>query len=478
MVVIADGKPQQLGLLDIIRHYVKYQREIILKRTLFDLNQAEQRCHVLEGMIVAVQNIDEVIAIIKKSESTADAKSKLMARFSLSDVQAQAILDLRLARLTKLEVYKLEQELKELQKKIKRLRAISKSKDLQLEVVKEEITEIKEKYGTPRKSKLVYTQEEADGLLSCPVVKKQGVNCTLVYTADEKFKVLTDKQKDALKANIDGKFKPQIIPVLALDTVTDKQIFVFTNFGNCHRVSVFDLDTKMKLSDKGIALSDLSTGCVVGEKAVAMFAIGEKFPMTNLVFFTKNGMVKKSEWQEYDQRKTCFEAIKLLDGDEVISVEEESQKEEDALMFVTKDGICLRAKSDGIAPKGRVSMGVKGISLKSGDEVIFASQIGEEGQMIIATDEGKFKQVIVSLIKLTGRDNKGALIVDMKDGASVLYAGYAENSCTIAVADKAGSVAELSSDWIPILTQSSKARRVSPFAEDSVKKVLPMICKK
>jgi hypothetical protein len=135
MVVIADGKPQQLGLMEIIRHYVKYQQQIVKRRTLFDLKQAQQRCHILEGLIVAVQNIDEVIAIIKKSESTSDARQKLMARFEISDVQAQAILDLRLARLTKLEIYKLEQELKELKKLIKKLTAISKSGELQLQVV-------------------------------------------------------------------------------------------------------------------------------------------------------------------------------------------------------------------------------------------------------------------------------------------------------------------------------------------------------
>ena len=224
MVVIADGKPQQLGLMEIIRHYVKYQQQVIKRRTLFDLHQAEQRCHILEGLIIAVQNIDEVIAIIKKSESTADARHKLMERFSISDAQAQAILDLRLARLTKLEIYKLEQELKELKKLIKRLKEISKSGDLQLQVVKEEITEIKDAYPTPRKSKLVYTREEADGLIAAATEKKAGVKCTLVYTADDRFKVLIGKQVDGLEKLLDGKYKPQLI---ALHTLKRLRINVF-----------------------------------------------------------------------------------------------------------------------------------------------------------------------------------------------------------------------------------------------------------
>ena len=153
MVAIAEGKPQQMGLLDIIRHYVEYQREVVLRRTKYDLAQAKERCHILEGLIIAVQNIDEVIAIIKKSESTSDARTRLMERFELTEIQAQAILDLRLARLTKLEIYKLEQELKELKKLIKKLTAISKSGELQLQVVKEEITE-----GT--NGKTVFAKEE------------------------------------------------------------------------------------------------------------------------------------------------------------------------------------------------------------------------------------------------------------------------------------------------------------------------------
>ena len=278
MVVIADGKPQQLGLMEIIRHYVKYQQKVIKRRTLFELEQAQARCHILEGLIIAVQNIDEVIAIIKKSDSTADARSKLMARFEISKEQAQAILDLKLARLTKLEIYKLENELKELKKLIKRLTAISKSGDLQLQVVKEEITEIKNAYPSPRKTKLVFTREEADGLLATASEKKPGVPCTLVYTADERLKVLTGKQEDALDKPLEGKFKPQLIAEKLLHTATDKRIFAFTNYGNCHKLDISDADLECKLTDEGVSLKELSEEAETGEKIVAMFEVGERLP--------------------------------------------------------------------------------------------------------------------------------------------------------------------------------------------------------
>ncbi len=477
MVVIADGKPQQLGLMDIIRHYVKYQQQVIKRRTLFDLKQAEQRCHILEGLIIAVQNIDEVIAIIKKSESTGDARSKLMARFEISEVQAQAILDLRLARLTKLEIFKLEQELKELKKLIKKLTAISKSGELQLQVVKEEITEIKNAYPSPRKSKLVYTREEADGLVTTAPEKKEGVPCTLVYTADEQFKVLTEKQVEALTKPLEGKFKPQLVALKLLETVTDRTIYAFTNDGNCHKLDISDSNLLCKLSDTGVSLKELSPDAEAGEKVVSLFAVEDRVPYGNLLFFTKKGMIKKTEWIEYEQRKDSFQAVKLNEDDEVIAVEEETD-EEDTIIMVTKEGICVNATKDDIPTQGRIATGVRGIMLRDGDEVIFMKQINGEGEIIIATDEGKFKRVISSQIEPTKRYKKGSIIVGLKEGAKVLSVGYVTTPYMLAVVEKNNAVSELSSEDIFISVQSARAKKISRYAEDSVKAVYPLPYKK
>ncbi len=477
IVVIADGKPQQLGLMEVIRHYVKYQQKVIKRRTLFELEQAQARCHILEGLIIAVQNIDEVIAIIKKSDSTADARNKLMERFEISKEQAQAILDLKLARLTKLEIFKLENELKELKKLIKRLSAISKSGDLQLQVVKEEITEIKNAYPSPRRSKLVYTREEADSMLETASAKKPGVPCTLVYTADERFKVLTGKQVDALQKTLDGKFKPHLIALNLLKTVTDQRIFAFTNYGNCHKIDISDADLECKLTDDGFTLKDLSEDAEPGEKVVSMFAIGERLPYGSLMFFTKKGMIKKTDWAEYEQRKDCFQAIKLNEDDEVIGVEEDVNEEETILM-VTKDGICLNAKKDDVPTQGRIATGVRGIMLHDGDHVILMTQINDEGEVIIATTEGKFKKVLVSHIEPTKRYKKGSVVVGLKEGASVLTAAYVTEPYALAVEEKNHNVSELSSEEISILMQSSKAKKHPSYAEDSVLKVIPLPYKK
>ena len=474
MVVIADGKPQQLGLMEIIRHYVKYQQQVIKRRTLFDLKQAQQRCHILEGLIIAVQNIDEVIAIIKKSESTSDARSKLMARFEISETQAQAILDLRLARLTKLEIYKLEQELKELKQLIKKLTAISKSGDLQLQVVKEEILEIQKAYPTPRKSKLVFTREEADGLVSTAPVKKEGMRCTLVYTADDKFKVLTGKQADALTKPLDGKFKPSLIAVKTLETKTDKRIFAFTNYGNCHKLDISDPKLDCKLSDSGVTLKDLSKDAETGEKVVSLFAVDEKLPYGSLLFFTAKGMIKKSDWAEYEQRKDSFQAVKLNEEDELLAVEEDTGDEDTTIIIVTEEGICLNALKDDIPTQGRISTGVRGIMLRDGDKVVLMQQIKEEGEVVIATTEGRFKRVIAAQIEPSKRYRKGSIIVGLKDGASVLSACFVTEPYLLAVVDDTNAVSELSTERTAISVQSSRAQKVAGYKEGSVKQVFPM----
>lgn len=477
MVVIADGKPQQLGLMDIIRHYVAYQQKIILRRTLFDLNQAQQRCHILEGLIVAVQNIDEVIAIIKKSESTADARSKLMARFNLTEVQAQAILDLRLARLTKLEVFKLEEELKELKKLIKKLTAISKSKEMQLQVVKEEITEIRDRYPTPRKSRLVYTADEADGLLKATKEKAAGVKCTLVYTADDRLKVLPEKQASALLKPLEGRFKPRLVALCKLETATDRRIFAFTNYGNCHKLDIYSPQLYGELADEGMPLSALAPDTEEGEKVVAFFEIGEKLPYGSLLFFTKKGMIKKTDWSEYDQKKDSFAALKLNEEDELIAVEQDGS-EDDTIVMVTEQGVCLNAKKDDIPTQGRVATGVRGIMLREGDRVLFMSQINGEGEIIVATSEGKFKKVISSQIDVTGRYKKGSYIVGLPEGEKVICASYVTAPYSLAVVQKGNIVTELSSEDIPIAVQSAKARKLPRYPEGTIVNVLPLPYKK
>ena len=371
----------------------------------------------------------------------------------------------------------MKKELKKLKKLIKKLTAISKSGEKQLEVVKEEITEIKNAYPSPRRSKLVFTSEEANDMLSCKVEKAPGEDCTLVYTADDKLKVLKGKNVDALMKPFDGKYKPQIVAKLLLNTVTDRRIFAFTNLGNCYKLDIYSPEFACRLADKGVSLQDLSKDAEENERIVAFKEVGDKLPIGNLMFFTKKGMIKKTDWSEYEQRKDNFLAVKLIEGDELLTVEDETD-EEDTIIIVTKDGICLNAKKDDVPVQGRIASGVRGIQLREGDSVILMKQINGEGEVIIATDEGKFKKVISSQIDPSTRYKKGSLIVSMKEGASVICASYVTVPYMITIVDKTNAVIEITSEDIPIAMQSAKARKISACAEDNVKAVVATPYKK
>ena len=479
MVVIADGKPQQLGLMDIIRHYVKYQQKIIKRRTVFELEQAEAERHVKEGLLIAVQNIDEVIAIIKKADGVADAKRKLIERFQLSVEQAQAVLDLRLAKLTKLEVYDLEKRIQDLKKLIKKLTAISKSGDLQLQVVKEEITEIKNKYPTPRKTKLLYSREEADELVMSAPEKAPGVPCVFVYTYDHTFKVLTGKQAESLEKTVEGKFKAQSMPICMLRTATDKRIFAFTNYGNCHKLDIFDVDLEKKLTETGLTLKELSSTAEEGEKVVAMFEVDEHLPYGSLNFFTKQGMMKQTDWSEYEQRKDSFPAIKLAEEDELINVEENTSSD-DTIMIITKEGMSLNITKEDLKPQARVSMGIKSILLRETDSVILMTQISPEAEdeVVVATNDGKIKSVMISMIKPSKRYRKGNMIAPVKDGDSVMMASCIISPCKFAVVEKNGNCFEFSSEDLFPTATSVRGKKIGKYADYGLQYVIPMPFKK
>ena len=213
------------------------------------------------------------------------------------------------------------------------------------------------------------------------------------------------------------------------------------------------------------------------ERIVALFELPARMPVGNLMFFTKKGMMKKTAWNEYDQKKAAVQAIKLAEDDEVLTVENETS-DDDTIIIVTQKGICLNAKKDDIPLQGRISGGVRGIQLREGDQVILMTQQNGEGEIVIATDEGKFKRVIVSQIEQTGRYKKGSAIVGLREGASVLCASYVTVPYYLAVIVKGNIVSQLSTEDTFILMQSAKAKRVFRYEEDSVVRVLPMPYKK
>ena len=452
MVAIAKGKPLLLGLLDMIRYYVYFQQDVVLRRTRFDLNQAKERCHILEGLIVAVRNIDEVIKIIKSAESTADAREKLRKRFELSEKQAQAILDLRLARLTKLEVFKLEEELKALRELIEKLTAIVGSSRLQLEVVKQELLEIKKKYKTPRRSTLVEVETDADAERTD--IRAPGTRSRLCVTADGRVKCVTEKNYGGSNKTVgEGSTLSQVL-VAEEKMLSDEYALIFSDRGNCYRICAEDCTRKF--SESGYKLSDLFEDAGKGEMAVGVVRAAEE--EGSLLFVTEQGMLKKTARSEYAVTKESFPALRLNAGDRLIAVQADVEDEGETVFFVTRGGMCLNAKKDDIPMQGRIAGGVKGMSLKTGDKVLFASQIDGEGEIVVAIEGGRYKRVIAAAIDPLSRNCKGVKIFQGK-GEEVIFASYVTVPYMLAVETEDG-LQEISTEEIPIEATLTRGRSV------------------
>ena len=455
MVAIADGKPCQMGLLEIISYYVNYQREVVLRRSKFDLERAKERAHILEGLIVAVKNIDEVVQIIKKAENTADARAKLRARFTLSEVQANAILDLRLARLTKLEVTKLEEELKELKKRIAELTAIIGSKQLQMELVKNELREIKKKFADVRRSAVVIGGKEVD-IESVEKELKVADDFVVAFTKGKAFKKMTEKNFRMSDKSVKDTTTADEMIDFAVKAKGDMTLLAFTNLGNCCKIDM-EVAPECRYRDKGHKFTDVCKDVSKNEYPIAFFAVKEdKLPEGNLLFFTKNGLIKKTEWAEYNLLKPYYQAIKLKDDDELIAVE--LDREQTTIAYVTENGLALNALKDDIPMQGRVAGGVKGLNINKGDNIKFVSQIDEEGEFVIITDAGFYKRVIVAEIEPMARYRKGVKIVELGKDSKVVYANYVKDPFDMAVIDNFGVTFVVNTEDLSIEGRTTKGK--------------------
>ncbi len=454
MVAIANGKPCQLGLLDIISYYVNYQREVILRRSKFDLERAKERAHILEGLIIAVKNIDEVIKIIKSADNTADARAKLRERFSLSEVQANAILDLRLSRLTKLEVYKLENELKELKQKIKELTEIVSSKALQMQIVKKELLEIKKKYKEERRS-IIVNGGEIDSGKDLEKELAPIEDYYAVFTHGKAFKKVTEKNFNSTERKVkDNSTGSENVAIFA-KIKTGQILLAFTNLGNCCKISI-DSVSECRLREKGYKFTEVASDVARNEYPVAFFAISpDEKDERDLLFFTKDGLIKKTQISEYSLQKNYYQAIKLKDKDEVVGVQYD--KNQTTIAFITKKGQVLNAVKDDIPRLGRVSGGVKGLNLNKGDELVFVSQVDEEGEFVIITDGGFYKRVVVAEIDTLSRNRKGVKICELGK-SNVVFANYVKEPYDVVVIDNFGVAFTVNTEDLSIEGRTTKGK--------------------
>ncbi len=446
MVAIAKGKPLLMGLMDIIRYYVEYQREVVLRRTKFDLNQAKERCHILEGLIVAVQNIDEVIKIIKGADSTADARDKLRKRFELSEKQAQAILDLRLARLTKLEVFKLEEEHRQLQKLIAELTEIVGSQRLQLEVVKKEISELAKKYAVPRRTSLPESEEEA--FAERFDVYVPGEPSQLLLTADGKIKCVEEKKLKTASQEVTPSTRRGNIIADRTAILSNADALIITDRANCYRVNM--RECMRKWSDAGLKLTDV-TDAAKDEKIVALFSEEET---ATLLFVTRMGEIMGRDLADIAAGKGPV--VKMEEGDRLVAAERVIPDGR-TLYFVTRNGMCLNMKMDDFPVRKTAATCVKGMGLKTGDAVIWAKLIDDCGELVLATTGGRFKRIIVSQIDPIGRGSQGVRVADMKED-KILFADYVTKPYELAVFTEEGTVEKITTEDVPIDATYTRGR--------------------
>lgn len=469
MVAVADGKPRQMGLIEILRYYVKHQKDVVINRTRFDLNIAKKREHILDGLIIALPAIDEVIEIIKGSNSRTEARLKLKDRFALSDAQADAILDMRLVNLTRMEVNKLEKELAELKALIKKLSEIINSAKELSEVVKNELLEIRNMYRTKRQT-LVIDNIDDTIVDPCEVALMGGKCGYVAIGAEGNIKFLNQRQymsvhKDAEASGYDGLAR-------SVDFVDKQNItIVFSNLGNCYRLNT-DTMLESKWTDKGQSLKELFNDCDDGEKAVAVL-VGERevSDTEEIYIYTKNGMVKKSLFKDYMVNKDCYQIAVLKEDDEIIGVERAMPNS--TIVFVTNDGMCVNAEVDDFPLHGRIAGGVIGINLSKGAKVIFAGQCEGElsfegdsidlfGELVIVTNSGYAKRIIISYIDIMKRNRKGLKIIDFgKDKkGSVAYAGIVTEAYDLVMIDQNNDFEIINTEDIFIEARTTRGKPV------------------
>ena len=450
MVAIANGKPKQMGIIEILKYYINFQVDIIYKRTKYDYDKAVARAHILEGLLVAIKNIDEVIKIIKSSKSTVEAKKALMERFNLTDAQTSAILDMKLSRLTNLETYKIEQELAELNKLIDEYSKILASKAKQLAIVKRELIDIKKRYGYDRKSEMV---TEHETFVLTPIEKLINTECLVAVSEDgAKLKNITINAQISAGNNFDKYNSTNVLHKDVLKTTVNSHIYVFTNLGNMYRICVGDIPV-CKIVGKGTNLSAI-TKAEVNEKIVNIFEASEFEGQGDLLFFTHDGYIKRASMSEFKTNKPCIEAIGLRDFDRVIGVQPDYKS--NGVLMVSENGMAVIVEYNSAPSQKRAGSGVIGMSLNDKDKVRFASQVNLTDKVLVVTDNSTAKRVALNEFGVSARNRKGLKL----SNDNIIYAISPVATGELVVEDSKGNLYNKYINEIPVVTRTGAGKPI------------------
>ena len=411
MLALVNNEPKVMNLLDILKNYLKHQEDVVTRRTKYDLNKAEERDHILQGLLKALDYIDEVISIIRSSANAQVAKERLMERFELSDAQAQAIVDMRLRALTGLEREKLENEHADLVKRIAELKAILGDENILLGVIKTEITAIADKYGDDRRSKIGY--DELD--ISMEDLVPRG-NTVIAMTKLGYIKRMTVDNFKAQNRGGKGIKGMQTIDEDYIEdllmTTTHHYLNFFTNQGRVYRLKAYEIPEAGRTA-RGVAIINL-LNLNPGEKITAMIPISNYDDNKNLFMITKKGIAKKTPLMEYSNvRKNGLAAINLREDDELIEVKVTDKDSE--IFLVTKFGMCIRFLETDVRATGRTSMGVIGMNLSDGDCIVGMQLASQGDSLLIASENGLGKRTPMDEFTVQKRGGKGVKCYKITD---------------------------------------------------------------
>ncbi|MGN0681652.1 MAG: DNA gyrase subunit A [Candidatus Fimisoma sp.] len=463
MLALVDGRPKILNLREIISEYLKHQKDVVTRRTIFDKKKAEARAHILEGYLIALDNIDEIIKIIRSSYN--DAKEKLMARFNLSDIQAQAILDMQLRRLQGLEKEKIENEYQELLKKIAYYAELLADEHKLMGVIKDELLEIKDKWGDKRKTKIKADAKEID---EEDLIEEEDVCITLThlgyvkrvpvdtYRAQRRggkgITGLTTRENDFVKNMI--------------MTSTHDYLMFFTNTGKAHRIKAYEIPEAARTA-KGTPVVNF-LNLLQKERVTAVIPIKEFAEDKFLIGVTKDGIIKKTALSNFDtNRKTGLIAMNLKEGDELIGIKQTTGNNN--VIIVTKHGKCICFSEKDVRPMGRIAGGVRAIKLEKDDEVVSMELVEPGQELLVVTGKGYGKRTKVEEYKIQVRGGKGLLTYDkakFKKTGELVGAMVVDDDDDVMLINSDGIIIRMSAGEISRLGRATQGVKIMNVADD------------
>ncbi len=467
MLALVDNQPKILNLHQMLEYYLKHQEDVVRRRTKYDLNKAEERAHILQGLLIALDNIDEVIQIIRGSESVAQAKAQLMERFGLSDAQSQAIVDMRLRALTGLEREKIENEYKELQIRIAELKAILADEKKLLGVIKEEISLIAQKYGDDRRTSIGY---DDDVSVEDLIPDEDTVVAMTHLGYIKRMSVDNFKSQNRGGKGIKGMqtIEEDYIEDLLMTTNHHYMMF-FTNTGRVYRLKAYEIPEAGRTA-RGTAIVNLLQ-LLPGEKITAIIPMREYNEDKYLFMATKGGMVKKTPMCEYENvRKNGLQAIVLKEQDELIEVKATDNTED--IFLISKNGMCIRFHETDVRVTGRVSMGVIGMRLDEGDEVIGMQMASQGDTLLVVSENGMGKRTVITDFNVQYRGGKGVLCYKITEKTGCLVgAKLVNDGREIMLITTEGIIIRMSVDDISVIGRNTSGVKLMSIDHDSDIKV-------